>query len=87
MNDSGLRILPVSCLDVCPRGAMAVAVGAQRGRGPAEIVVVRTPDELRDVCAAMVEDAKAELRVSLDGAGMEKSSVAAPSESHSPEIL
>ncbi len=52
-SESGLQILPVACLDVCPRGAMAVAIGATRGRGPAEILVVRTPDELKSICAGL----------------------------------
>ena len=55
-NGSGLRIFPVSCLDVCPRGAMAVARAAERGRGPAETMIVRTPNELREICEAMTSD-------------------------------
>ena len=47
---TGLTILPVSCLEVCPRGAMALALGAPRGRGPARMMVVRTAEDLREVC-------------------------------------
>ena len=56
-NGSGLRILPVGCLDICPRGAMAVARSAERGRGPAETFIVRTPEDLKAVCAGMLIDA------------------------------
>ena len=54
-NGTGLTILPVSCLDVCPRGAMAVAISAPRGRGPARTMVVRTAEELREVCDDLVQ--------------------------------
>ena len=57
-SGSGLRILPVSCLDVCPRGAMAIAVGAPNGRGPAQTMVVRDANELRAVCDQMISRAK-----------------------------
>ena len=57
-SPSGLRMLPVSCLDVCPRGAMAVGMGAPNGRGPAQTVVVRNAAELRAVCDQMMMETK-----------------------------
>ena len=60
-KESGLQILPVSCLDVCPRGAVAVALGATRGRGPAETMVIRTPEEFQAVCDRMVATAEAHM--------------------------
>lgn len=54
-SGSTLQLLSVSCLDVCPLGAMAVAKGAVRGRGPAETMVVRTPEELNAICDAMMD--------------------------------
>ena len=54
-SGSSLRILPVSCLDVCPRGAMAIAAGAPNGRGPAHTMVVRDAAELRAQCERMVQ--------------------------------
>lgn len=53
-SGSTLQLLSVSCLDVCPRGAMAVTKGAVRGRYPAEPMVVRTPEELHAICDAMM---------------------------------
>lgn len=63
----GLTILPVSCLDVCPRGAMAIAMSAPRGRGPARTMVVRTALELHGVCKDLVEE-HAKLAVGVDAA-------------------
>lgn len=59
VSGSGLTILPVSCLDVCPRGAMAVAMSAPRGRGPARTMIVRTVEELREVCDDLVQSHRA----------------------------
>ena len=56
-SGSELRILPVSCLDVCPRGAMAIATGAPGGRGPAHTMVVRDVAELRAACERLVDTA------------------------------
>lgn len=75
VSGSGLTILPVSCLDVCPRGAMAVAMSAPRGRGPARTMIVRTVEELRAVCDDLVQSHRAM------GADANSSSPDAPMES------
>ena len=52
-NGSGLQILSVPCMDVCPRGAMAVASGDT----PDEVLIVRSPEDLRLACAMVVDSA------------------------------
>ena len=50
---SGLQILQVPCMDVCPKGAMAVASGADAE----DVRLVRTPADLQVVCEELLESA------------------------------